>query len=268
MYVKAPLSFGRQECRAVPALRALKKVIRSRSLMVVMGLTLSGVALAQQYFRFELVDSAFNAQTGGTGDFHILIGELAVGSSNNLTVPVFNPTPPTFSDVNNWSSNIGSPAGKGGVLPGAAVNRYGITRIGGDANGAFATYGGGTTSRYIATLNMGWTDASGASYFIAGTSDGTIIGSNWTLYNATWNGTAYTYNPLTDSIPAPNGSISRQYLFVLQATDGITGSFSNGTGIENGYGPNLLPEIDASAMPKALLLLGSVLLLVRSRRCA
>jgi hypothetical protein len=267
MFGQAAKFLGKQGDRAVSVLRGSKRILRSLSLPVLIGtLVFSGSAMAQ-WFRFELVDQAFNPRYGGSGDFHIMVGEFAV-SGSSLTIPTFNP-PATFSDQANWSSNIGTPAGKGGITGAASVN-YAITRIGSiagtPASGTLGTSGG---NFFISALNFGWTDASGASYYVTGTNtDGTgPNSSNWTLYSATWNNTTLVYENLV-AIPAPAGAIAGRYLFTAQSTDFIAGAQDANPGIETGYGPNVLPEINASALQKALLLLGSMYLFVRYRKCA
>jgi hypothetical protein len=254
MVVKAALFFEKQRNRAVSALRASGKVLRSRGLMVAVGLTLSGAAFAQ-YFRFELVNTAYHK---GTPDLHILVGELSA-TGTTLDNPSFNP-PTVFQDSANWSSNYA--AGQGGIHNPPGSTNYYITRIGGDSSVNSGVFTGTLGIYYISALTMGWTDASGASFIITGTSDGTAAGSHWSLYNATWNGSSYTR--VGDAITAPGGG---SFQFVWQGADSITGPLQ-GPGIESGYGPNTLPEIDASSLPKAALLVLSLYLLARSRKHA
>jgi hypothetical protein len=256
--------------RAASVLRASRRTLRSRGLQVLLGTAaLSGAALGQTYFRFELVNTAFHNPPNT--DQHMLIGELAASTplSTSQTPKAFLNTldfnPPTaFSDSAHWSSNVAG--GKGGIIESSSSVNYAITRIGG-FSGTYACAATCTSSRYyIASMEMYWTDASGASYYVKGSSNGSNGAANnsWQVYNATWN-SVDGYQKSATPITPPGGG---NFLVTWQnIPDSIQGSFQR-AGIEDFYAPNTFPEIDGSALPKAGLLVFSLYLVTRSRKDA
>jgi hypothetical protein len=245
----------KQRDRTTSVLRASTRAMRSRGLQVVLGLTVfSGAALAQTYFRFELINTAT------TGDRHILVGRLAVTAPVNGGGSFL--TPNLSLDSSNWTGSFN--AGVGGV----PSTNYAITRIGGWAGGpttAFAaSYGCNSpcTTAFVSSINMGWTDVSGASFIVTGT--GTSSTSSFQIYNASWNSVTGTYDTVGGPITPP-GTGTPAWSIVYQGTDLRTGGFDT---LPSEYGPTLFPEINGSALPKAALLVFSLYLMARARRSA
>lgn len=226
------------------------RVWRRRSaLSIIVLLASASLALAQTYYwRFELI------KPGQLGDRHLIIGEIAAtaqpnGSSATMAVPA------TTDYKTYWSSNIDAATGDGGV--GNGGTNYQVTNIG-SFSGSFVCAPGSCTSGNsnwgISTVTFYWTDASGSSYQLVQN------GATYNVYNATFSNSTYTQGSL----------IGSGYTMMFQARERDpetpTGSFTTAQGFETGYGPNTFPEINASTLPRAALLLGSLLLYFRSRK--
>jgi hypothetical protein len=158
-------------------------------------------------------------------------GTCWTGTGNGNTFPVPNIpidalAPKTVSLAGQGVANVGDVV----LLP---LGTYSST-----ATGVFT----------IESLNFGFQDQTGSNWWIEGTGGQS---ANWDLHSASYNGTSWTRNVG----PSGNGNLVNNTKLVCAGTTSA--------------GPctaSLLPEIDASAFPKAVLLIGSLLLVVRSRR--
>lgn len=264
MFRQAAILIGKQRDRAASVFRASTRALRSRGLQVLVGsVAFSGAALAQTYWLFELI----NSTQSGT-DEHLLIGALAtntpLSSGNSFLDPRpggANPYTPAF-----WSSNVDVAAGLGRVTDPPPNQNYWVTNIAFEPSTA-NTYGcsgacGTAGNSYVSALHMFWSDLSGNSYELVGTGGGTTGTQSWNVYNASFDGTNYSRG--TQITPGGGGV----FQVVFQGTDASSGRGNFGTnGIEFNYAPNLLPEINGSALPKAALLVFSLFFLYRARRC-